>query len=280
MSANSSDLRVTQLIIYPVKGLAGQPCENVDVLKRGLAWDRRWMLVDHHHQFLSQRQIPRLVTIQARVVGAELGLIHRPTGAQLFLPIEQPDTASKIQVTIWKDQVEAVVVPDAAEWFSDLLHHGCQLVFMPESTRRSINPVFARPGEIVSFADAYPVLLIGEASLSELNTRLNDPVPIDRFRPNIVVSAGEPFAEDQWGELEIGTAKLRGVKASDRCSVPTIDQVSGEPVGPEPIRTLSQFRRIGKNVYFGQNTAVTHPGRITLNDRVIVKGRIAAVYPQ
>jgi uncharacterized protein len=103
----------------------------------------------------------------------------------------------------------------------------------------------------VSFADAYPMLLVGEASLSELNARLSIPVLIDRFRPNIVVSTQEPFVEDQWGEILAGTATLRGVKASARCSVPTIDQLTGESVGPEPVRTLSQFRRFGKGVYFG-----------------------------
>jgi uncharacterized protein len=278
MSSKVPDPRVTRLIIYPVKGLAGQELEAADVLERGLAWDRRWMLVDENKQFLSQRQIPGLATIEARIAGFELMLTHRPTGAELSLAACEPNPATKIQVTIWRDQVEAVEISAVAEWFSDILQHPCRLVFMPESARRRINPAFARPGEIVSFADAYPMLLVGEASLSELNARLTIPVPIDRFRPNIVVSTREPFIEDQWGELDIGTATLRGVKASDRCSVPTIDQATGKPDGPEPIRTLSQFRRVGKGVYFGQNLAVLRPGRIALNDPVVVKERISAVY--
>jgi uncharacterized protein len=278
MSFNVPDLRVTRLIIYPVKGLAGQPLEATDVLERGLAWDRRWMLVDENNQFLSQRQIPGLATIEAGISGSELVLRHQPTGAEVSLAAHEPDPAAKIQVTIWRDQVEAVEISAVAQWFSDILQHPCRLVFMPESTRRRINPAFARPGEIVSFADAFPMLLVGEASLSELNARLTIPVPIDRFRPNLVVSTREPFIEDQWGELDIGTATLRGVKASDRCSVPTIDQATGKSGGPEPIRTLSQFRRVGKGVYFGQNIAVLRPGRITLNDRVVVKERISAVY--
>ncbi|MBV8812939.1 MAG: MOSC domain-containing protein [Verrucomicrobia bacterium] len=278
MFSSVPDLQVTRLIIYPVKGLAGQQLPVADVLERGLAWDRRWMLVDDNDQFLSQRQIPDLATIEACITGPELLLRHRPTEAKMRLSLREPEPRQKIGVTIWRDQVEAVVISAATQWFSDILQHSCRLVFMPDSSRRGINPAFARSGEIVGFADAYPMLLVGEASLFELNARLAVPVPMNRFRPNIVVSTKEPFIEDQWGELEIGSATLRGVKASDRCSVPTVDQATGKPVGPEPIRTLNQFRRVGRGIYFGQNLAIVRPGRIALKDPVIVKARISAVY--
>jgi uncharacterized protein len=278
MSIDNFKPRVIQLVIYPVKGLAGQPCETVDVLDRGFAWDRRWMLVGEGHTFLSQRQLPRMAMIQARIDGDELVLIHANSQSRIAVPIQQPDRAPRTQVTIWKDEVEAVCVPDAGQFLSEMLDCACTLVFMPDTTRRSVNPAFARPGEIVSFADAYPVLLVGRASISDLNARLSQPVPVDRFRPNIVVSTQEPFEEDGWGELEIGSALLRGVKASDRCSVPTIDQRTGERTGPEPIRTLSGFRLFGNGVFLGQNLTVRRPGRITVNDRVRIRGRISAVY--
>jgi uncharacterized protein len=270
--------RVTQLVIYPVKGLAGQPSETVEVLDRGFAWDRRWMLVGEDHAFLSQRKLPRMATIQARIVGEELVLLHSSSQSKIAVSIQQPDTAPKMAVKIWKDQVEALCVPDAGQWLSEILDQGCTLVFMPDTTRRQVNPAFARPGEIVSFADAYPILLVGGASILNLNARLTEPVPVDRFRPNIVVSTQEPFEEDTWGELEIGSASLRGVKASDRCSVPTINQRTGERSGPEPIRTLSGFRRFGNGVFLGQNLTVGRPGRIAVNDRVRIRGRISAVY--
>lgn len=276
MSNGKVEARVTRLAVYPVKGLGGQLLEAVEVQDRGFAWDRRWMLVGEDHRFLSQRQLPKMTTIKAGVKASELVLSHGIN--QITVPIKPPATASKIQATIWNDQVEAVFLPDPGQWLSDILNHHCDLVFMPDTTRRAVNPAFARAGDIVGFADAYPVLLIGEASLADLNARLSEPVPIDRFRPNIVVSSQEPFIEDQWGELEIGSALLYGTKASDRCSVPTIDQLTGESTGPEPIRTLSRYRRFGDGVYLGQNLTIRRMGRIALNDLVSVRSKIGAVY--
>jgi MOSC domain-containing protein len=270
------EARVTRLTVYPVKGLAGQPVEAAEVQERGFAWDRRWMLVGEDQRFLTQRQLPKLATFKAAVSAGELVLRHGET--QITVPVEPPESVRKIRVTIWNDQVEAVLLPDVGPWLSPILDHRCDLVFMPDTTRRPVNPRFARAAEIVSFADAYPVLLIGEASLADLNGRLDGPVPMDRFRPNIVVSSAEPFAEDTWGELEIGSARLSGTKACDRCSVPTVDQLTGERTGPEPIRTLSSYRRFGKGAYLGQNLTVRRPGTIVVNDAVVVKKRIEAVY--
>jgi uncharacterized protein YcbX len=276
MPSADVEVRVTQLTVYPVKGLAGQPREAVDVLKRGFAWDRRWMLIGEDQVFLSQRVLPKLATIRAAVNGGELSLSHEET--RIGIPVEAPESARRIQVTIWRDQVEGVLLPDVGQWLSGILNHHCDLVFMPETTRRVVNPAFARPGDIVGFADAYPVLLIGEASLADLNSRLSTPVPIDRFRPNLVVSTDEPFEEDQWGEFEIGSAVLGGAKASARCAVPTVDQLTGNRTGPEPIRTLSTYRRFGDGVYLGQNLTVRQPGMIKLNDTVKLRGKITAIY--
>ena len=270
------DGRVTRLAVYPVKGLGGQLLEKVEVQERGFAWDRRWMLVGEDHQFLSQRQLPKMATINAGVNAEELVLGHGTS--QITVPVKPPETASKIHATVWKDRVEAVFLPDPGEWLSEILHHRCDLVFMPETTRRAVNPAFAQPGDIVGFADAYPVLLIGEASIGDLNARLAEPVPIDRFRPNIVVSSLEPFIEDQWGELAVGSALLCGTKACNRCSVPTIDQLTGENTGPEPIRTLSSYRRFGAGIYLGQNLTVRRTGSISIGDTVSVRNRIGAVY--
>jgi uncharacterized protein YcbX len=271
-----TEMRVTRLTVYPVKGLAGQPVEAVEVQERGFAWDRRWMLVGEDQRFLTQRQLPRLATIKAAVNAVELVLRHSDT--QITVPVQPPAAAQKIQVTIWNDQVEAVFLPDVGQWLSPILNYRCDLVFMPDTTRRRVNPEFARADEIVGFADAYPILLIGEASLADLNARLGEAVPMDRFRPNVVVSSREPFVEDTWGELEIGSARLSGTKASARCSVPTVDQRTGERTGPEPIRTLSSYRRFGDGVYLGQNLTVRRPGTIAVNDTVVVKNRIEAVY--
>jgi len=270
------DGRVTRLAVYPVKGLSGQLLEEVAVLERGFAWDRRWMVVGEDHRFLSQRQLPKMATIKAAVTGQELALSHGKS--EITVPVNPPQNAARIQVTVWKDQVEAVLLPDHGHWLSEILNHRCDLVFMPNSTRRAVNPAFAQPGAIVGFADAYPVLLIGEASIADLNARLSEPVPVDRFRPNIVVSSLEPFVEDQWGEFTVGSAVLCGTKACDRCSVPTIDQLTGDRTGPEPIRTLSSYRRIGEGVYLGQNLTVRQTGRISVGDPVAVRNTIGPVY--
>lgn len=276
MSDAEVEARVTRLAVYPVKGLGGQLLEEVEVQDRGFVWDRRWMLVGEDHRFLTQRQLPRMATIKAAVTREGLVLTHR--NSQITVPLEPPETAPEIQVTIWNDRVEAMFLPEYGQWFSEILHHRCDLVFMPDTTLRAVNPAFARAGDIVGFADAYPILLIGEASLADLNTRLDDPVPTDRFRPNIVVSTNEPFIEDRWGEIEIGSALVCGTKASDRCSVPTIDQHTGERTGPEPIRTLATYRRFGDGVYLGQNLTIRRTGRIALGDVVSVRSKIGAVY--
>jgi uncharacterized protein YcbX len=270
------EARVTRLAIYPVKGLGGQLLEDVEVQDRGFTWDRRWMLVGEDHRFLTQRQLPRMATIKASVTREELVLTHR--NRQITVPLKPPKTAPEIQVTIWNDRVEALFLPEYGQWSSEALHHRCDLVFMPDTTLRPVNPAFARAGDIVGFADAYPILLVGEASLADLNARLDDPVPTDRFRPNIVVSTNEPFIEDRWGEIEIGSALVCGTKASDRCSVPTVDQLTGERTGPEPIRTLASYRRFGEGVYLGQNLTIRRTGRIALGDVVSIRSQIGAVY--
>jgi uncharacterized protein len=267
---------VTRLAVYPVKGLAGQLLEEVEVKDRGFAWDRRWMLVGDDQRFLSQRQLSKMATIQAAVTEEGLVLTHRQS--QITVPLKPPEAAPRIQVTIWNDRVEAVLLPDYGQWFSQALRHPCDLVFMPETTLRAVNPKFGRSGDIVGFADAYPILLIGAASLADLNTRLDQPVPIDRFRPNIVVSTNKPFIEDHWGEIEIGSTLVCGTKASDRCSVPTVDQLTGERTGPEPIRTLASYRRFGEGVYLGQNLTIRRTGRIALGDVVSIRTKIGAVY--
>jgi uncharacterized protein len=276
MSNAEVEACVTRLAVYPVKGLGGQLLEEVEVQERGLAWDRRWMLVGEDHRFLTQRVLPKMATIKATVKPGELMLSHGKN--EITVPIEPPETAAKIQATVWNDQVEAVFLPDPGHWLSDILSFRCDLVFMPATTLRAVNPAFARAGDIVGFADAYPILLVGEASLADLNSRLGDPVPVDRFRPNIVISTKEPFVEDQWGEIAIGSALVCGTKASDRCSVPTVDQLTGERTGPEPIRTLATYRRFGNGVYLGQNLTIRRTGRIALGDVISVRSHIGAVY--
>jgi uncharacterized protein YcbX len=169
-----------------------------------------------------------------------------------------PSSGVRTTVVVWDDACTALWVGErAAAWFSDLLETDCSLVYMPESTVRRADPAYA-PGEHrVSFADGFAFLLVSEESLADLNVRLDTPLPMNRFRPNLVIAGGEAFGEDRLVSFRIGDVRFRVVKPCDRCVITTTDQATGER-GPEPLRTLATFRRQNGKVLFGQN--VVHEG--------------------
>jgi uncharacterized protein YcbX len=189
----------------------------------------------------------------------------------LRAPLHPKDTVAT-SVTVWDDTCPATWVGDrAARWFSEFLSHSCNLVHMADQVVRPADLAFAPAGVRVSFADASPFLVISEESLADLNGRLTDPLPMNRFRPNLVVAgAGEPFAEDAWRSAEIGGVRLRIVKPCDRCVVTTTDQATAER-GKEPLRTLSTYRKVGGQVMFGQNAVHENTGRLRVNDPVVIK---------
>ena len=169
-------------------------------------------------------------------------------------------------VTIWEDRCNAVTAdPAAAEWFTGFLGTPCRLVRMPASTVRQVDLGWAVEGDRVGFADGFPFLLISQSSLDELNRRLDEPVPMDRFRPNVVVEGGEPFAEDGWAHVTMGEVGFRVVKPCARCVITTTDQLSGER-GREPLRTLATYRRFGNKVLFGQNLIHNGTGVVRIGD--------------
>ncbi|MFL5546924.1 MAG: MOSC domain-containing protein, partial [Gemmatimonadales bacterium] len=157
----------------------------------------------------------------------------------------------------------------AARWFSEFLGIPCSMVHMPAESLRPTNPAYDPSGSRVSFADAYPLLLISEESLADLNGRLAQPLPMNRFRPNLTVSGGGPFAEDRWSRVEIGSVVLNLVKPCDRCVITTTDQTTTER-GVEPLRTLATYRKVDGKVYFGQNAVHEAPGRLRVGDAVSV----------
>jgi len=248
-------LKLSGIFIYPIKGLGGIGLQKSTVERRGLRWDRRWLLVDEKGKFLTQRSHPKMALLQPSF--EEEYLVIKPKDGSLeslSIPTQLPDNLEHISVTVWKDTCEAVLIGKKYnQWFSTFLNIDCRLVFMPDSTHRAVDPIYAKEGEIVSFADGYPILIAGERSLADLNKRLEVPVPMNRFRPNLVFSGGEPFEEDTWGYFKIGDeASFRGTKPCARCQVPTIDQDTGE-MGKEPMKTMNTFRRKGKKVLFGLN---------------------------
>jgi hypothetical protein len=189
----------------------------------------------------------------------------------LFVPYPAPD-AKTPTVTVWRSTLPAATATEtAALWLSDILGRPCHLVFMADPASRPVDPAYAQPHDTVSFADGFPVLLASTASLDDLNTRLANPVPIGRFRPNLVVSNAVPWAEDAWRRIRIGDVVFRLPKPCTRCIVTTVDQQTGERPDPqEPLRTLATFRRGAGGVMFGQNMVPEAPGRISVGDTVHV----------
>ena len=271
-------MEITEINIYPIKSLKGIALSESVVEKRGLRLDRRWMLTDPDGMFFTQREVPKMAAITVRVESGELR-VESESGENLSVPFE-PDRGSRQNVVVWQSEVESVVYNGQfSEWFSDALGRKCQLVVMPESWDRHVNEQFDSGGDIVSFADGYPLLLANEASLEELNDRIGDEkarVPMNRFRPNLVVSGAEPFAEDMWRRIKIGETIFRVPKPCARCVIPTIDQDTGEFDGKEPSRTLATFRRPrqvypdtfasyafqGNEVLFGTNLIPENAGAV------------------
>jgi uncharacterized protein len=267
-------LTIAALHIYPVKGLKGLDLQSARCTDRGLEHDRRWMVVDAGGEFLSQREMPRMATIWTDIADGALTL-SAPDMSAVDVPLD-PRPAPPIRVRVWNSLCEAVPVSSYADaWLSDYLGVPSRLVYMPDSTRRLSNPEHAGEGKLVGFADGYAYLATTQASLDDLNARLvargARPVPMNRFRPNLVVSGGEPFGEDKWKEVRIGSAVLRAAKPCGRCQVTTTDQATGEVTGPEPLATLGTFRHSDRyGEMFGMNLVTVTPGEVRVGDRVEV----------
>jgi uncharacterized protein YcbX len=262
-------LRLTGLTIYPIKSARGIPLEESEVDQFGLRHDRRWMVVNPSGEFLSQRTHPRLALIAPVIDGKALRVIA-PEMPPLELPLHPKDVV-KSRVSVWRDSSPASWLGEnAAGWFSEFLDCSCSLVYMPDSVSRLADQAFAPPGTRVSFADGFPFLLISEESLADLNRRLAQPLPMNRFRPNLVVAGAGPYAEDEWQRIEIGGLPMRVVKPCGRCVVTTTDQATGER-GKEPLRTLATYRHRGGEVMFGQNVLHERPGRLRVGDAIVLK---------
>jgi len=250
---------LSELWRFPVKSMRGIRAARLAVDARGLHLDRHWMLVDDQGRFLTQRQLPRMALLNTALEGGTLSLwLEGEAPRTVVCPQDGP----LIDVRVWSDECQARGVNAGVdEWLSDFLQTDCRLVYLPPDQERAVDPAYARPGEQVGFADGFPFLLISRASLDDLNTRLEMPVPMRRFRPNLVVEGCEPYAEDAWKRLRIGGLEFRVVKPCSRCIIPTIDPETAER-GVEPLRTLSGYRRWDNNVWFGQNLLHDGPGML------------------
>lgn len=265
-------LTLSALHVYPVKGLKGIDLDVARCTERGLEHDRRWMVVDENGDFLSQREMPRMATIWTEIADGAL-VLSAPDLPSVDVPLD-PRPAAPMRVRVWSSTCDAVPVsPHADAWLSDYLELPCRLVYMPETTRRLSNPDHVKGEKLVGFADAFAYLVTTEASLADLNARLETraqrPVPMNRFRPNLVVRGNGPFAEDDWAEIRVGGAVLQAAKRCGRCQVTTTDQVTGEVTGPEPLATLSTFHADSKSgPCFGVNFVSVKAGAVRVGDAV------------
>jgi len=262
---------VRALFVYPVKSCRGIALDRADVEARGLRHDRRWMIVDGTGMFVTQRAEPRLTHVEVAIDERQATLVlSSPDQRPLHLPLEPREGAS-LKVRVWRDEVDALHAGDeAARWMSAFLGAPASIVFMPDAVERPVRPDFAEPGDHVSFADAFPLLVTTTDSLDDLNARLDQPLPMNRFRPNIVVGGCTPWEEDEWRRARVGAVPVRLPKGCDRCVVTATDQLTGER-GVEPLRAMASFRRrTDGKVYFGVNAVPDAPGTIAVGDRVTV----------
>jgi len=276
-----SSLTLSELFIYPIKSVAGISVEAAKLTPRGLECDRLFMLTAPEGHFITQRRFPKMALIEAHPVAPGEIAISAPKMPALHVSMSDK-TDSKTdgkcateEVDVWGDRVSALSCgPEAADWFSQFLQTPCQLVYLPPSSKRPTDHGKFGPSEIVSFADAYPYLLLSEASLHQLNEKLTDkneaPVTMNRFRPNLVIKGDiSPHAEDDWKRIRIGDAIFKVAKPCSRCSIPNVNQEIGSRTN-EPSRTLATYRAWDKEIWFGQNLIQENPGsgRLQLGDAV------------
>ncbi|MGI8447594.1 MAG: MOSC domain-containing protein [Streptosporangiaceae bacterium] len=288
--------RLASVHIYPLKaGRAVDLGESV-VEPWGLAGDRRWLVIDGHGRFVSQREEPSLALVTAAYpapgtdhAGPQpwppADVITLSAAGQPPLTVRAPsagDQAEMVLVAVWKSRFCAAAAGKQADgWLSHFLDRNVRLVYLDDPTRREVDQDYGAPGDRVNFADGYPLLLTSTGSLQALGRWLTDdghePVPMSRFRPNVVVDGTPPWAEDRWRRIRIGSVIFRVVKPCGRCQVTTIDQATAER-GRQPLALLGQRRRFGQQLVFGQNMIPDGAGSIRVGDPVQVLERSGALF--
>ena len=257
---------VKSIHVYPVKSCRGYELNEAAVLDRGLEHDRSWLLVSKSGLALTQRDFPRMALIAAQMLD-DVTLKLSAAGVQDLL-VKRRLHGDESTVQVWNDACAGVDQGDeVAGWFSSYLSTECRLVSMPEQFVRAVDPKYATGEQQVGFADGFPFLILSQESLDDLNSKLEYPVPMNRFRPNIVVEGCEPFAEDGWRKIRINGIEFDVVKPCARCVIVTIDQ-DDAVTGKEPLRTLSAYRQVGQKVMFGQNLVHHSRGRIRVGDLI------------
>jgi len=268
-------LQISRLFVYPVKSLGGISVSSALLTDRGFQHDRRWMLVNEQNIFMTQREYPQMALLRTNIAENGISIFHMDDiHERITIPF---CTASGIRLTVkvWNDYCEAIFVdPQIDVWLSRKLNVTCRLVYMPDDSLRKVDPVYAvEQNNITSLSDGYPILLISQSSLDDLNSRLESPIPMNRFRPNIVLAGANPYEEDEMAEFMIRGIQFFGVKLCARCSIPTINQETLEK-SKEPTKTLATYRQKDHKILFGQNVLYSSGGvSLKVADRVEITRR-------
>ncbi|GBD92050.1 hypothetical protein BMS3Abin04_02783 [bacterium BMS3Abin04] len=262
------EYKLSEIYIYPVKSLAGISLNSAFVEMEGLRFDRRWMVVDKNNIFLTQRTNPQMVLINTEIKKDRLELSHKTKKMpKLFIPfaMHSQETAT---VKIFNDEVQASFVSDETDqWLSSTIGTKCRLVVLSDNNKRYVNKKYAHNNETVSFADGFPFLIMGQSSLDLLNSKLEEKLPTNRFRPNFVFTGGHAHDEDNWKIIKIGKTIFDVVKPCARCVITTVDQNCGVK-HKEPLLTLSKYRKQGNKILFGQNLIARSLGFVNLEDEI------------
>jgi uncharacterized protein YcbX len=260
-------LTLSEINIYPIKSLGGISLQTSEIEERGLKYDRRWVLVDETNTFFTQRDFPEMALINVSVENNRLKLQHKTKNVEPLLVPFGFEHSVKDRVVIWDDTVIGEFYNNQIdEWFSEIIEIKCHLVKMPESTKREVDKTYVK-NKVVSFADGYPFLIIGQSSLDDLNSRMEVPLPMNRFRTNFVFTGGKPFQEDNWKKFQIGNVIFEAVKPCARCVITTTNQETAERLH-EPLLTLSNYRKIDNKVVFGMNLVCESTGEIKVGDKI------------
>jgi len=271
-------LTVSELYIYPIKSLGGIALNYSKLTSRGFQNDRRWMLIDNNNRFVTQREFPAMALLQVQLAIDGLQVRYKKNEREtLFIPFQSQNN-ERLTVEIWENKCAAKSVSTKAnKWFSKMLKTECRLVYMPDSTNLKVDGRYALNGELTSFSDGYPMLIIGQSSLDDLNSKLEEPLPMDRFRPNIVFTGGDPYEEDSMEHFTINGINFFGVKLSARCVIITTNQEDATQ-SKEPLKTLAAYRSMNNKVYFGQNLLHEEEGEIRIGDTIEIITRKKSLF--
>ena len=263
-------ITLTEINIYPVKSMAGIALQSSAVDAMGLQYDRRWMVVSPIGKFITQRSHPQMALIQPSLNNGQLTLSSFGLEDHI-VPLASPHSPRK-SVQVWSDTVYAQhLSAETDRWLAQTLGEPCHLVYIDAQEVRQCDLNYAKQGDQTGFADGFPLLLISQASLEDLNSKLAQPVSMQRFRPNLVLTGCDAFAEDTWQRLQINTLVFYVVKPCSRCIITTVNPRLGLVTSPEPLRTLARYRKRDNKIYFGQNIIHQSTGIVSLGENISIE---------